>query len=132
MLDEEDKGGREGGGFLTGLILGAAVGAVVALLFAPASGEETRRLVRKRAKAIEKNVLIIPGNVFSDRDTHFRISYATTDENGKFELKGLPPGTYTIEAWHEKLGPMTQSVTLGSKESKDVNFTFKAPATATN
>jgi aspartate aminotransferase/aminotransferase len=29
--------------------------------------------------AIEKNVLIIPGNVFSGRDTHFRISYATTD-----------------------------------------------------
>jgi aspartate aminotransferase/aminotransferase len=25
-------------------------------------------------------VLIIPGNVFSERDTHFRISYATTGE----------------------------------------------------
>ena len=35
------------------------------------------------AKAIERNVLIIPGNVFSDRDTHFRISYATTDERLK-------------------------------------------------
>ena len=32
------------------------------------------------AKAIENNVLIIPGNVFSERDTHFRISYATTDD----------------------------------------------------
>ncbi len=32
------------------------------------------------AKAIENNVLMIPGNVFSERDTHFRISYATTDE----------------------------------------------------
>jgi aspartate/methionine/tyrosine aminotransferase len=31
------------------------------------------------AKAIENNVLVIPGNVFSERDTHFRISYATTD-----------------------------------------------------
>ena len=31
-------------------------------------------------KAIENNVLIIPGNVFSDQDTHFRLSYATTDE----------------------------------------------------
>jgi len=31
-------------------------------------------------KAIENNVLIIPGNVFSERDTHFRISYATTNE----------------------------------------------------
>jgi aspartate aminotransferase len=32
------------------------------------------------AKAIANNVLVIPGNVFSERDTHFRISYATTDE----------------------------------------------------
>lgn len=31
-------------------------------------------------KAIENNVLIIPGNVFSDQDTHFRISYATADD----------------------------------------------------
>jgi aspartate aminotransferase len=30
-------------------------------------------------RAIDKNVLIIPGNVFSTRDTHFRISYATSD-----------------------------------------------------
>ncbi len=34
-------------------------------------------------KAIENNVLIIPGNVFSEKDTHFRISYATTDEKLK-------------------------------------------------
>jgi plastocyanin len=58
--------------------------------------------------------------------------FATTDENGKFELKGLPPGTYTIEAWHEKLGTTTQSVTVAAKDSKEVNFTFKAPAAATN
>ncbi len=31
-------------------------------------------------RAIEQNVLVIPGNVFSARDTHFRVSYATTDE----------------------------------------------------
>jgi aspartate aminotransferase/aminotransferase len=31
-------------------------------------------------RAIDNNVLIIPGNVFSEQDTHFRISYATTDE----------------------------------------------------
>jgi aspartate/methionine/tyrosine aminotransferase len=31
-------------------------------------------------KAIENNVLVIPGNVFSEADTHFRVSYAATDE----------------------------------------------------
>jgi hypothetical protein len=53
-------------------------------------------------------------------------------QDGKFSLKGLPPGTYTVEAWHERLGTATESVTLGAKESKDVTFTFKAPAAATN
>lgn len=59
--------------------------------------------------------------------------YAVTKDDGKFELKDLPAGTYTIEAWHEKLGAQTQSVTIAAKESKDVTFTFKpAGATATN
>ena len=34
-------------------------------------------------KAIANNVLIIPGNVFSEKDTHFRISYATSNEKIK-------------------------------------------------
>jgi plastocyanin len=58
--------------------------------------------------------------------------FAVTGENGSFELKGLPPGTYTVEAWHEKLGAKTQSVTIAAKESKDVNFTFDAAAPTAN
>jgi plastocyanin len=58
--------------------------------------------------------------------------FAITKDDGKFTLKGLPPGTYTVEAWHERLGATTQSVTLGAKETKDVSFTFKAPAAAAN
>ena len=52
--------------------------------------------------------------------------YAVTGADGSFSLKGLPPGTYTIEAWHETLGTQTQSVTIGEKESKDIEFSFKA------
>jgi hypothetical protein len=52
--------------------------------------------------------------------------FAVTKEDGSFELKGLPPGTYTIEAWHERLGTMTQSVTLAEKGSQEVSFTFDA------
>jgi len=55
-----------------------------------------------------------------------------TGADGKFSLKGLPPGTYTIEAWHEKAGTQTAQVTVGAKETKQANFTFKAPATATD
>jgi plastocyanin len=52
--------------------------------------------------------------------------FAVTGPDGSFSLKGLPPGTYTIEAWHEKLGTQTQSVTIGEKESRDIAFTFTA------
>lgn len=54
--------------------------------------------------------------------------FAVTGSGGTFELKTVPPGTYTIEAWHEKLGRQTQTVTIGEKESKDLTFTFKAAA----
>jgi gas vesicle protein len=40
--------------FLTGVLLGAAIGAGIALLFAPGSGEETRRLVRKKARSLTR------------------------------------------------------------------------------
>jgi plastocyanin len=51
--------------------------------------------------------------------------FAVTGADGSFALKGLPPGTYTIEAWHEKLGTQTQMVTVAEKETKDVAMTFK-------
>lgn len=57
--------------------------------------------------------------------------FAVSGPDGKFDISNLPPGTYTLEAWHEKLGTTTQSVTVGPKESKEVTFTFKASAAAT-
>lgn len=50
--------------------------------------------------------------------------FGTTAPDGKVVLGNLPPGTYTIEAWHEELGTKTQQVTIAAKESKDVAFTF--------
>lgn len=58
--------------------------------------------------------------------------FAVTDTSGSFSLKALPPGTYTIEAWHEKLGTMTQSVTVTAQQEVNVDFTFKASAAAGN
>lgn len=52
--------------------------------------------------------------------------YAVTSSDGTFTIKGLPPGDYTIEAWTATWGTQEQKVTVGPKETKTVDFTFKA------
>jgi Carboxypeptidase regulatory-like domain len=51
--------------------------------------------------------------------------YAVSQMNGQFTIPNLPPGTYTLVAWHEKYGQQEQSITVGPKESKQVSFSFK-------
>jgi len=50
--------------------------------------------------------------------------FAVTGPDGTFELKGLPPGTYTIEAWHERFGTQTQTVTIADRQVQTISFTF--------
>jgi hypothetical protein len=52
--------------------------------------------------------------------------YAVTGDGGSFSLANLPPGKYTITAWHESYGDQSQDVTISGSESKTVNFVFKA------
>jgi hypothetical protein len=52
--------------------------------------------------------------------------YSVTPREGKFALHNLPPGTYMIEAWHERLGTQDQMVTIGPRESKTISFRFKS------
>lgn len=51
--------------------------------------------------------------------------FAATGADGAFSLRRLPPGTYTLEAWHERLGTQTQQVTVGPNETKNIVFTFR-------
>ena len=51
--------------------------------------------------------------------------YAVTGPDGKFEIKGLPPGDYTLAFVQEKMGTQEQKVTLAAKDSKTVDATFK-------
>src|SRR5450755_1850593 len=50
--------------------------------------------------------------------------FAVTGEDGTFTIKGLPPGTYTIQAVHEKYGTKDMQITVAPKESKTADFSM--------
>jgi hypothetical protein len=56
------------------------------------------------------------------KNSHFAIS----GEDGSFTLPNLPPGKYTVTAFHESYGDQSQEVTISGSETKTVSFTFKA------
>ena len=51
--------------------------------------------------------------------------FAVTGKDGAFQLPSLPPGEYTLEAWHERLGTLTQKITIAPGETKKIDFVFK-------
>ena len=50
--------------------------------------------------------------------------FAVTDASGAYSIKGLPPGTYTLEAWHETFGTRTQQVTIAASGQQTVALAF--------
>jgi len=50
--------------------------------------------------------------------------FSTTGTDGRYTIKALPPGTYTIEAWQEKFGTRTATVTVQANETKSVDLTY--------
>ena len=51
--------------------------------------------------------------------------FAVTGPDGKFDIKGLPPGVYTVAAVHESMGAQEQQITVGPREDKKLGFTFE-------
>ncbi|HEX4808439.1 MAG TPA: carboxypeptidase regulatory-like domain-containing protein [Bryobacteraceae bacterium] len=51
--------------------------------------------------------------------------FSVTGEDGRFEIRNLPPGDYTIEAWQEKLGTQEQKISLPASGKQSLVFTFK-------
>jgi len=84
---------------------------------------------------INKHTLQKAGFVYAECDVHGWMQahiavvdnpyYAITDENGKFIISDLPPGTYKIKVWHEYLGEKTQDVTVAAKSEAALNVDLK-------
>lgn len=54
--------------------------------------------------------------------------FAVSGKDGSYAIKNVPPGTYTLVFWHEKLGEKSQQVTVAAKESKTQDITYSAGA----
>lgn len=52
--------------------------------------------------------------------------FAVTGPDGSFSLQGVPPGTYTVEAWHERFGTKTTQVTVGDRQAQTIALSFAA------
>jgi plastocyanin len=52
--------------------------------------------------------------------------FAVTGDDGKFTLPTVPPGAYTLEAWHEKYGSVTKEITVAEGKPVDLKLEFKA------
>jgi len=52
--------------------------------------------------------------------------FSVSAKDGTYTIKGLPPGKYTLVAWHEKAGEQKQEITVGASESKTQDFTYKS------
>ncbi len=52
--------------------------------------------------------------------------FAVSGQDGTFSIADVPPGTYTVEAWHERLGTRTGTVTVTEGGTATLDFSFAA------
>ncbi len=89
----------------------------------------------KKKLTLSKRYFAKPGIIKLTCDVHdWMTGYAViadspyvdvTEDGGKFEIKDVPPGTYTVEIWHETLGMKTEKVEVKSGATASLDVTLK-------
>ena len=92
----------------------------------------------KKRMITKKNDLVIPEIIRIKCDRHGWMKawiivadhphHAISDQEGSFQISGIPPGTYTVQFWHETLGIASREVTVETGADTKVSVAFKAGA----
>jgi plastocyanin len=91
----------------------------------PGGKPSERRFAKPEPVRVKCDIHPWMGSWVFVNDTPFQ---ALTGSDGRFSIRGLPAGTYEVEAWHERLGTSKQTVTLGDGEDKAADFSFSPGA----
>lgn len=85
-------------------------------------------IIKKFAKA--ETQIPVKCNMHSWMLAHINVMahpfFAVSGADGSFSIKGLPPGEYELEAWHEKFGAKTLKVSVAAKTDAKADFSFDA------
>ena len=91
----------------------------------PADSEDRDRIFRTRERAIR-----IQCDIHSWMRAYFFVMdhpyFAVTDETGQYKIEGLPPGDYTLVAWHEEFGEQEADITVDADGVAVAEFSFQA------
>ncbi|MEB3288560.1 MAG: YtxH domain-containing protein [Leptolyngbya sp.] len=107
---------KQSGGFLGGLMVGAAMGAVAALLLAPRSGRETRKILRKSADALPELVEDLSTSVYLQADRLSETALANWDHTLTRLREAIAAGQAASLREYAHLTQATQNIAQAEAE----------------
>ncbi|HET7011549.1 MAG TPA: YtxH domain-containing protein [Anaerolineales bacterium] len=109
-MTHEEQESRRGGGFFSGMIFGGLIGAAVALLTAPQSGQATRTMIRDRGLQLRDQL--------EDTVTQARSKIEETAEDARLRAEALQQkGQEYIEEQKGRVQRTTRAVSRAAKEA---------------
>lgn len=97
-------------------------GAMEANLALPMAGLRVSRVVE------ESGMVVVKCDVHGWMQAFVRIDrhpfHAVTDATGAFRIENLPPGDYTLESWHERLGRVRRTIHVEPEQTTTVSLIY--------
>ncbi|HZG38115.1 MAG TPA: YtxH domain-containing protein [Nodosilinea sp.] len=107
---------KQSGGFVGGLMLGAAMGAVAGLLVAPRTGRETRRILKKSADALPELVEDLSTSVHLQADRLSETALVNWEHTLTRLREAIAAGQEASRQEYEQLSQTSPVITNGSAQ----------------